>query len=115
MRAPISDVLLNDSRSRQAFTSPVRPKCFRKCGGRLATTSRNIRLIRRLVGETGGKDFILAHASAEPDALITAIVRGGFEYQGQKCSAASRVYIPDNVVEADQGEADRNNEITSSR
>jgi 1-pyrroline-5-carboxylate dehydrogenase len=51
----------------------------------------------RLVGETGGKDFILAHASAEPDALITAIIRGGFEYQGQKCSAASRVYIPDNV------------------
>ena len=51
----------------------------------------------RLVGETGGKDFILAHASAEPDALITAIVRGGFEYQGQKCSAASRVYIPDNL------------------
>src|SRR5437773_1875938 len=51
----------------------------------------------RLVGETGGKDFILAHRSAEPDALITAIIRGGFEYQGQKCSAASRVYIPDNV------------------
>src|SRR5262245_32599090 len=51
----------------------------------------------RLVGETGGKDFILAHASAEPDALITAIIRGGFEYQGQKCSAASRVYIADNV------------------
>jgi len=51
----------------------------------------------RLVGETGGKDFILAHASAEPDALITAIVRGGFEYQGQKCSAASRVYVPDNL------------------
>jgi 1-pyrroline-5-carboxylate dehydrogenase len=51
----------------------------------------------RLVGETGGKDFILAHASADPAALATAIVRGGFEYQGQKCSAASRVYIPDNV------------------
>jgi 1-pyrroline-5-carboxylate dehydrogenase len=51
----------------------------------------------RLVGETGGKDFILAHASADPDSLITAIIRGGFEYQGQKCSAASRVYIPDNV------------------
>lgn len=51
----------------------------------------------RLVGETGGKDFILAHASADPDALVTAIVRGGFEYQGQKCSAASRVYIPDNL------------------
>ena len=48
----------------------------------------------RIVGETGGKDFILAHRSADPDALRTAIVRGGFEYQGQKCSAASRVYVP---------------------
>jgi 1-pyrroline-5-carboxylate dehydrogenase len=48
----------------------------------------------RIVGETGGKDFIVAHASADPAALVTAIVRGGFEYQGQKCSAASRVYIP---------------------
>ena len=51
----------------------------------------------RLVGETGGKDFIVAHASADPDALITAFVRGGFEYQGQKCSAASRVYVPDTL------------------
>ncbi len=51
----------------------------------------------RVVGETGGKDFIIAHASAEDDALITAIVRGSFEYQGQKCSAASRVYVPDAV------------------
>lgn len=48
----------------------------------------------RIVGETGGKDFILAHPSADPLAVATAIVRGGFEYQGQKCSAASRVYIP---------------------
>ena len=48
----------------------------------------------RIVGETGGKDFIVAHASADTAALATAIVRGGFEYQGQKCSAASRVYIP---------------------
>jgi 1-pyrroline-5-carboxylate dehydrogenase len=51
----------------------------------------------RLVGETGGKDFILAHPSAEPAALVTAIVRGGFEYQGQKCSAASRVYLPETI------------------
>jgi 1-pyrroline-5-carboxylate dehydrogenase len=51
----------------------------------------------RLVGETGGKDFILAHASADADELATAIVRGGFEYQGQKCSAASRIYVPDNL------------------
>ncbi|MBN1208648.1 MAG: L-glutamate gamma-semialdehyde dehydrogenase [Myxococcaceae bacterium] len=53
----------------------------------------------RLVGETGGKDFIFAHASAaeDLDALATAIVRGGYEYQGQKCSAASRVYIPESL------------------
>ncbi|QIS22530.1 L-glutamate gamma-semialdehyde dehydrogenase [Nocardia terpenica] len=48
----------------------------------------------RLVGETGGKDFIVAHASADPDALRTALIRGAYEYQGQKCSAASRAYIP---------------------
>ncbi|MHB1612831.1 MAG: L-glutamate gamma-semialdehyde dehydrogenase [Actinomycetes bacterium] len=48
----------------------------------------------RLVGETGGKDFILAHTSADPQVLTTALVRGAFEYQGQKCSAASRAYIP---------------------
>jgi 1-pyrroline-5-carboxylate dehydrogenase len=48
----------------------------------------------RLVGETGGKDFIVAHPTADVDALVTAIVRGSFEYQGQKCSAASRVYAP---------------------
>jgi 1-pyrroline-5-carboxylate dehydrogenase len=51
----------------------------------------------RIVGETGGKDFIVAHASADPQALAVAIVRGGFEYQGQKCSAASRVYVPDSL------------------
>src|SRR5712691_2513025 len=48
----------------------------------------------RIVGETGGKDFVVAHPSADLDALAVAIVRGGFEFQGQKCSAASRVYVP---------------------
>lgn len=48
----------------------------------------------RMVGETGGKDFIFAHPSADTDALVTAMLRGAFEYQGQKCSAASRAYIP---------------------
>ncbi len=48
----------------------------------------------RIVGETGGKDFILAHTSADPQVLWTAMVRGAFEYQGQKCSAASRAYVP---------------------
>ena len=51
----------------------------------------------RLVGETGGKDFILAHPSAEAEAVATAVVRGSFEYQGQKCSAASRLYVPSNL------------------
>jgi 1-pyrroline-5-carboxylate dehydrogenase len=51
----------------------------------------------RLVGETGGKDFIMAHASADVEALAVAIVRGGYEYQGQKCSAASRIYVPDSI------------------
>ncbi|HSQ31190.1 MAG TPA: L-glutamate gamma-semialdehyde dehydrogenase [Gemmatimonadaceae bacterium] len=48
----------------------------------------------RIVGETGGKDFIVAHPSADPQALAVAVARGGFEYQGQKCSAASRIYVP---------------------
>jgi 1-pyrroline-5-carboxylate dehydrogenase len=51
----------------------------------------------RLVGETGGKDFVIAHPSADPDVLCTALVRGAFEYQGQKCSAASRSYIARSV------------------
>ena len=53
----------------------------------------------RIVGETGGKDFILAHHSANPKEVITALSRGAFEYQGQKCSAASRAYIPSNMWE----------------
>jgi 1-pyrroline-5-carboxylate dehydrogenase len=51
----------------------------------------------RLVGETGGKDFVLAHSSARPDVLRTALIRGAFDYQGQKCSAASRAFIPRSV------------------
>ncbi len=51
----------------------------------------------RLVGETGGKDFVVAHSSADPDVLTTALIRGAFDYQGQKCSAASRAFIPASV------------------
>ncbi len=54
----------------------------------------------RLVGETGGKDFVIAHPSADADVLSTALIRGAFEYQGQKCSAASRAYIPRTVWDA---------------
>ena len=67
------------------------------------TIGENIHLYKtypRIVGETGGKDFIFAHKSASPDVLATAISRGAFEYQGQKCSAASRCYIPDNIWSA---------------
>ena len=59
----------------------------------------NYRSYPRIVGETGGKDFVLAHRSADPDVLVTALLRGAFEYQGQKCSAASRAYIPSNIAE----------------
>ena len=53
----------------------------------------------RIVGETGGKDFVIAHKTADPDAVVTALLRGAFEFQGQKCSAASRAYIPSNMAE----------------
>jgi 1-pyrroline-5-carboxylate dehydrogenase len=64
------------------------------------TVAENLERYRnypRLVGETGGKDFILAHPSADLDALATGIVRGAFEYQGQKCSAASRLFVPESL------------------
>lgn len=54
----------------------------------------------RIVGETGGKDFVIAHQSADPDVVATALLRGAFEFQGQKCSAASRAYIPSNIAAA---------------
>lgn len=53
----------------------------------------------RIVGETGGKDFVVGHASADPDVLVTALLRGAYEYQGQKCSAASRAYVPSNLAD----------------
>src|SRR6266496_973045 len=53
----------------------------------------------RIVGETGGKDFVIAHKTADSDAVVTALLRGAFEFQGQKCSAASRAYIPSNIAE----------------
>ena len=59
----------------------------------------NYRTYPRIVGETGGKDFVLAHESADPAVVATALLRGAFEYQGQKCSAASRAYIPDTMSE----------------
>jgi 1-pyrroline-5-carboxylate dehydrogenase len=66
------------------------------------TVGENISKYRsypRIVGETGGKDFVIAHKSADVDAVVTALARGAFEYQGQKCSAASRAYIPSNMAD----------------
>jgi 1-pyrroline-5-carboxylate dehydrogenase len=63
----------------------------------VASNMERYRNYPRIVGETGGKDFIVAHPSADVDALAAAIVRGSFEYQGQKCSASSRVYAPSNL------------------
>lgn len=59
----------------------------------------NYRTYPRIVGETGGKDFVMVHKSANPDVVATALLRGAFEYQGQKCSAASRAYIPSNMAD----------------
>jgi 1-pyrroline-5-carboxylate dehydrogenase len=59
----------------------------------------NYKSYPRIVGETGGKDFVIAHKSANPDVVATALLRGAFEFQGQKCSAASRAYIPSNIAE----------------
>ena len=73
--------------------------------GMWETVGRNIRRYRaypRIVGETGGKDFVFAHASADVAALVTALTRGAFEYQGQKCSAASRAFVPASLWPAAQ-------------
>ena len=67
---------------------------FQHLWSQVGANLSDYRTYPRLVGETGGKDFILAHPSADPDVLRTAMIRGAFEYQGQKCSAASRAYVP---------------------
>ncbi len=67
------------------------------------TIGENMHLYRsypRIVGETGGKDFVVAHRSADVDVVATALLRGAFEFQGQKCSAASRAYLPSNIADA---------------
>ena len=70
---------------------------FQSLWKQVADNLENYRSYPRIVGETGGKDFIVAHESADPEALVTAMIRGAFEYQGQKCSAASRAYVPESM------------------
>jgi 1-pyrroline-5-carboxylate dehydrogenase len=91
--ATISDVLLTHrDLAGVHFTGST--EVFNRIWATIGTSMGVYRSYPRIVGETGGKDFVLAHPSADPAALAVAIVRGGYEYQGQKCSAVSRVYIP---------------------
>jgi 1-pyrroline-5-carboxylate dehydrogenase len=92
----VSDVVLADpDLAGIHFTgsTPVFQMLWRTVGQNIA----NYRTYPRLVGETGGKDFVFAHPSADPAVLTTALIRGAYEFQGQKCSAASRAYIPRSV------------------
>ncbi|MFN8353593.1 MAG: L-glutamate gamma-semialdehyde dehydrogenase [Spirosomataceae bacterium] len=74
-------------------------KTFQTIWKTIGENITNYKSYPRIVGETGGKDFVLAHPSADAKALAVALIRGAFEYQGQKCSAASRAYIPSNLWE----------------
>lgn len=73
---------------------------FNKIWKTIGENISNYRTYPRIVGETGGKDFVIAHSSADVDVVATALLRGAFEFQGQKCSAASRAYIPSNIADA---------------
>jgi len=73
---------------------------FQSCWKNIGQNIQNYKSYPRIVGETGGKDFVVAHHTAAPAAVAVGLVRGAFEYQGQKCSAASRAYIPANIWEA---------------
>jgi len=94
--AQVSDLVLADRRLAGIhFTGST--EVFQSLWRTVGQNLPNYAGYPRLVGETGGKDFVLAHQSADVDALAVALVRGAFEYQGQKCSAASRAYVPDNL------------------
>ena len=92
----VSDVVLTDPRLAGIhFTGST--ATFQHLWREVGTNIDRYRTYPRLVGETGGKDFVLAHPSARPDVLRTALIRGAFDYQGQKCSAASRAFVPRSV------------------
>lgn len=92
----ISDVVLSDpDLAGIHFTGST--AVFQKIWASVGNNIHNYRTYPRLVGETGGKDFIFAHPSADIEVLRTAMIRGAYEYQGQKCSAASRAYVPASI------------------
>ncbi|MFE7416249.1 L-glutamate gamma-semialdehyde dehydrogenase [Rhodococcus sp. NPDC057529] len=89
----VSDIALADPNlAGLAFTGST--QVFRQLWKKVASHIDDYKTYPRLVGETGGKNAVVAHVSADPQALITGLTRGAFEFQGQKCSAASRAYIP---------------------
>jgi len=92
----ISDILL-DSPDLAGIHFTGSTAVFNSMWRKVGENAGRYRSYPRIVGETGGKDFIVAHPSADVPELAVAIVRGGFEYQGQKCSAASRVYVPRSI------------------
>ena len=93
----ITDVLLSSpDLAGVHFTGST--SVFQSIWSRVGNDIAKYKAYPRLVGETGGKDFIVAHPSANPQEVAVAIARGGFEYQGQKCSAASRVYLPKSLA-----------------
>jgi 1-pyrroline-5-carboxylate dehydrogenase len=97
--APVSEVALADPDfAGLHFTGST--ATFHHLWRGIAENLERYRSYPRIVGETGGKDFVIAHPSAEVDALHTALIRGAFEYQGQKCSAASRAYLPRSLWES---------------
>jgi 1-pyrroline-5-carboxylate dehydrogenase len=91
--AAVGDPVIADERLAGVHFTGSTP-VFQGLWGQIGANIASYRQYPRLVGETGGKDFVFAHASADVEALCTALVRGAFEYQGQKCSAASRAYLP---------------------
>ncbi len=96
--AAVSEVALSDQDfAGLHFTGSTRT--FKHLWRTIAENLDHYRAYPRIVGETGGKDFVLAHPSADPAALATGLIRGAFEYQGQKCSAASRAYLPRSLWE----------------
>ncbi|MGE0353735.1 MAG: L-glutamate gamma-semialdehyde dehydrogenase [Gemmatimonadales bacterium] len=92
----VSDILLED-RNLAGIHFTGSTEVFQTLWTTMAKNLPGYATYPRLVGETGGKDFIVAHASADVDQLAVGILRGAFEYQGQKCSAASRAYVPDSL------------------
>ena len=92
----VSEVALND-RNLAGIHFTGSTATFQKLWRQVGENIAGYRTYPRIVGETGGKDFIVAHPSADLDVLRTAMIRGAFEYQGQKCSAASRAYVPRSI------------------